>query len=151
MSISGTDKFNDRVFGAAWLVIGLLVLWIGFYVMIALPDQPFSDIAYFCSLVFFLVGTNQLRRGRDMKSHLNKVRLASNSTYILSICVYCGCLIWFKFNFESILENETDLSMLRYTVAAAFVLLSCAVVINFTPLSFASKLGQLSQKVFKKS
>ena len=142
MAISESDKFNDRVFGTAWLGIGLLILWMGFYIMIALPDQPFSDIAYFCSLVFFLLGTIQVRRGRDMKIKLNKTKIFSNITYIVSICIYCGCLIWFKFNFAEIVEQEADLTMLRYAVASAFILLTFAVVVNLTPLSLATKIDQ---------
>lgn len=142
MAISESDKFNDRVFGTAWLGIGLLILWMGFYIMIALPDQPFSDIAYFCSLIFFFLGTGQVRRGRDMKIKLTKIKIFSNITYIVSICIYCGCLIWFKFNFAEIVEQETDLTMLRYAVASAFVLLTLAVLINLTPLSLATKINQ---------
>lgn len=147
---SDTDKFNDRVFGTGWLGIGLIILWLGFYVMVSLPDQPFSDVAYFISLIFFFLGTVQVRRGRDLNIVQPKTCFISNMTYILSACLYCGCLLWFKLNFETILESESKLNLLRYIIVTAFILLSLAVSLNWTPNKAAEALNNAMRKVFSK-
>lgn len=149
MNYSETDKFNDRVFGTGWLGIGLLLLWMGFYVIKNLPMQHFGDIAYFISLFFVLLGSHQIRKGRELKAKMWIINLLSNLFYLISFVLYVGCLIWFKWNFERLVETQADFSYLLYVIITAFVCLSIGILLNFFPIKAFNYLKTLKQQKFK--
>lgn len=146
MKYSESDKFNDRVFGTGWLVVGLLLLWMGFYVIAALPQQHYGDIAYFVSLIFVLLGTHQVRKGRGLKATMPIVILISNLFYILSFILYMGCLIWFKLNLERLAETGGSLKYLTYVIVSVFVCLTIGILLNFTPLELIKRIKGIKLK-----
>lgn len=127
------DDFNDRIFGTCWVGIGLIILWMGAYVIAYLPQQPFGDVAYFISLIFIFLGLNQVRRGRNLQEEAPIYVYISQALIGCSFILYLGCLMWFKANLERLIETQANLAYLMYVIIAAFVLLSLGVFVNYLP------------------
>jgi di/tricarboxylate transporter len=144
---SESDKFNDQVFGSCWIGIGLITLWLGLYVIANLPQQAYGDIAYFVSFAILSFGIYQLRRGRDLKTHFPILPVISNTLMMLSLLMYVGCLSWFKFNFEWIVETRVNIAYLMYVIIASFATLTLAVLVNYLPIRKRDKSNIANDKL----